>query len=260
MEKVYVIKRNILFWPDRNLLSDQKSEIKSVQLTGSSSRCLELLLSKAELVTQGELYEYAWQGSGFTPSPNTLYQSISILRRAFKKLDGSSDKFILTETRKGFIFNPQIPTESYLKTYTQEDDIPPQEENITHKTSYIEPRKSNNYSWWGIAKIALTVLICFFMMTFLIFPHVNGSGNKNIMSTYKKTLLTEKSGCIFFLSPHTPETSLKNISLSHLSCNQKPFNYVTTHSYSPHISIISCNKEFTMRPDNCSVLFLRGKE
>ena len=86
MQNIYVLNDSVIFWPERNLLSCVSDSSKKVQLTGPSARCLELLLSRKDLVLQNDFYEYAWQGSGFIPSPNTLYQSISVIRRAFREI------------------------------------------------------------------------------------------------------------------------------------------------------------------------------
>lgn len=252
--KVYLFEGELIFWPDRNILSDDTGEKKAVQLTGPASRCLELLVSRMDLVSQNELYEYAWKGSGFTPSPNTLYQSISVLRRAFKELDGNGTPYILTETRKGFRVNPELRVSSELREFVtgqEDEDVP--EAVAEHATAKAVPVKSNAgmlRAIFAAALFAIAIVSCFV-------AYDNAINKKRVyFSEYQRVSFSPESGCVYFLPPKVNGSVLGKIDLSRLSCKDRPFNYVTTHAYSPKVSIISCDKTIDSRQGDCSSLFL----
>jgi DNA-binding winged helix-turn-helix (wHTH) protein len=259
-QKVYVLNGRVVFWPDRNLLTHNTNRLQSVQLTGPASRCLELLVSRRDLVTQHELFEYGWEGSGFTPSPNTLYQSISVLRRAFRELDGGGENYILTETRKGFRVNPNFDVIAEERALPQETDasgalIPQPQDALSYepdvKTSGKKNRDLNAFLIAILAGVAIAIAI-----SFLNTDHVDKSAD---FSAYQKISYPGQSECLFFLTPKSNKKSISNLDLSLLACRDKPYNYLTTFSYSSKTSILSCDKEISKRPTDCSTVYLWGK-
>lgn len=260
LQSVYVIDEGIIFWPERQLLSKQEhdsvNDNNSVQLSGSASRCLELLLSKMELVTQKELYEYAWQDSGVTPTPNTLYQSISVLRRAFREIGHSEQNFILTETRKGFRFNPQISILNERRELTDLQNVNSsvsenkETKSFTSDGSSFSSRAKSTISIFLISTICLSAL-------FINFFYFKRDDETLKLSDYKK--INKIDNCTFMLPLHLEDAVIDKIDVLQLNCVKKPFNYVTAFNYSDHISIVSCNKEIKESPDDCSVLYLRNK-
>lgn len=256
LQKIYIIKDSITFCPDRQLLFSIIDESNSVNLTGSASRCLELLLSKKELITQKELYEYAWKDSGFTPTPNTLYQSISVLRRAFRELDASNEKFILTETRKGFRFNPLINVISELrkKANIVQFDTSKSE---TRELSSLKLPHTNFSRKSRIIIYPLLTLLVIVNIIYMKFPSVQKDDKLIMFSNYKK--IGNINNCAFLLPEHLQKKIIDKVDIMQLNCKKRPLNYVTAYSYSSNISILSCDKEIKMIPDDCSVLYIRGK-
>ncbi|WP_312068930.1 winged helix-turn-helix domain-containing protein [Lelliottia nimipressuralis] len=258
-QKVYILNGRVVFWPNRNLLTHNTNRPQSVQLTGPASRCLELLVSRRDLVTQHELFEYGWEGSGFTPSPNTLYQSISVLRRAFRELDNSSENYILTETRKGFRVNPNfdVIVEERAFSLPQESEalIPQKQHNPSFEPDVKMVGKKNRdlsaYLIVLLAGVAIAVGISFLT--------TNRFNKSDDFAAYKKISYPGQSECLFFLTPKSNKKSISNLDLSLLTCQDKPYNYLTTFSYSSKTSILSCNKEITKQPTDCSTIYLWGK-
>lgn len=257
LQRIYIIKDSIIFWPDRQLLFNVIDESNSVQLTGSASRCLEMLLSKKELISQKELYEYAWKDSGITPTPNTLYQSISVLRRAFRELDESDEKFILTETRKGFRFNPLVNVISESRKKTNNVVQFDSEKSVTYESRSLTNHNLNFSRKLRIAVYGLlTVLVIINIVYIKPFPFQKAD-KLEMFSSYKNK--ENIKDCLFLLPEDLQKNIVDKIDTMQLNCNKRPLNYVTAYSYSSSISIISCNKEIKYRPDDCSVFYIRGK-
>lgn len=258
-QKVYVLNGLVVFWPDRNLLTHNTNTPQSVQLTAPASRCLELLVSRRDLVTQHELFEYGWEGSGFTPSPNTLYQSISVLRRAFRELDDSGENYILTETRKGFRVNPNfdvIAEERALSLPHEPEALIPQPQNdISFEPEVKTDRKKNRHLNTFLIAILAGVVIAV-AISFMNTGRVDKSDD---FAHYKKMSYPGQSECLFFLNPNSNKKSISDLDLSLLTCHDKPYNYLTAFSYSSKISVLSCNKEIRKQPTDCSTFYLWGE-
>lgn len=257
--RVYVLNSEIVFWPDRKLLSFEQNSQKVIALTGPASRCLELMVSKMELVTQDELYQYGWSGASFTPSPNTLYQCISVLRRALKDFDDETS-FILTETRKGFRFNPEVSVSAEEREVTDEQKrnellVKNSKDDVQKKDDTL--KKTLEISNANIFYIVFGVFIFTLCATYLFYN--NQFINDEIFTDYYKKDFKHNTNCSIYLSPQSRGYSLSEQVLSRLSCREKPFNYITTYPYSSTVSIISCDKSIDSHPDNCSALYLRNK-
>ncbi|ENA0609395.1 winged helix-turn-helix domain-containing protein [Enterobacter bugandensis] len=259
LQKIYVLNGRVVFWPDRNLLTHNTNIPQSVQLAGPASRCLELLVSRRDLVTQHELFEYGWEGSGFTPSPNTLYQSISVLRRAFRELDDSGENYILTETRKGFRVNPNFDVISEERALSLPQNppslMPEPQKDISFepevKTGRKKKRDVNSFLIAILAGVAIAAAI-----SFMNTGRVDKSDD---FANYKKMSYPGQSECLFFLNPNSNKKSINNLDLSLLTCQDKPYNYLTTFSYSSKTSILSCSKEISKQPTDCSTVYVWGK-
>lgn len=109
MSKVFLINELIAFYPEKNLLVNT-GNVENKQILGRpSSRCLEMLLEVAgSIVSHQSLYESAWENSVNETSPNTLYQTILLVRKALKAVSEKNDDFIITVPRKGFVFNEKM--------------------------------------------------------------------------------------------------------------------------------------------------------
>lgn len=103
---LYVINDQIKFRSGHNKLFLQDSDNKT-KMTYPAAKCLEIMLEQqGNIVTHAELYQKVWEAQGINVPPNTLYQNISIIRRALKEMISDGDKLIKTIPRKGFQIHP----------------------------------------------------------------------------------------------------------------------------------------------------------
>ena len=99
---LYVINDCIDFRAGQNQLVLKGSGI-AAKLTYPAARCLELILEQqGKIVSHAELYQKVWEERGVNTTPNTLYQNISLIRRALKEMIPDGDKLINTIPRRGF--------------------------------------------------------------------------------------------------------------------------------------------------------------
>jgi len=79
-----------------------------ITLFSTASRCLELLIEKhGTTLSQKELMDAAWLGQGHSVTPNTFYQNISNVRKAFSALLPER-QIIVTIKRVGLLIPDEI--------------------------------------------------------------------------------------------------------------------------------------------------------
>lgn len=255
---IYVLNDSVIFWPEQNLLTDMPDNCKKVQLTGPAARCLELLIVRKSLVSHKDLYEYAWQGSGFVPSPNTLYQSISVLRRAFREICETEIDYVITETRKGFKLNPKVSILAKKQEITDGYGEKKASGNFDQEKN-VEPIANNimRFSGFGLIGCILFSVVISVGVTFGMYKPLR-RGN-SLFENYSGPFYIPGNACKFFLSPRNDRGHLNALNLSFLQCNHEHFIYITILPYSPDISIISCDRVINMHPKKCETMILRDK-
>lgn len=104
---------NLFIINDEVIFDANSYELKSlinlgdvILLNAPTSRCLQLLIEKKDVVVSRENFlEQVWLARGIVVSQNTFYQNISLLRKSLKKI-GLTEDIIITVRRKGFILAP----------------------------------------------------------------------------------------------------------------------------------------------------------
>ncbi|RLM05647.1 hypothetical protein BIY27_20725 [Gibbsiella quercinecans] len=155
MTNKFIINDNVIFIPNENRILSKDNHRKKIVLTTPASRCLQLLLEKQALVSQKELYEFAWGMKSQEVTPNNLYQNISILRKAFNAVSEDGKNLIITVPRKGFYFD---------KTAKIEKTTPHEKKSIKTRLNTGKIKKISKRS------VSLAVLLTALIGTTLI-PH-----------------------------------------------------------------------------------------
>ncbi|MEE7533825.1 winged helix-turn-helix domain-containing protein [Klebsiella huaxiensis] len=105
----YQLNDFIEFNPESNTLKMIDNHLVVITINQPVARCLELLLERRyEMVLQKDFYPYVWGEHGKAVSINTLYQNISLLRKAFKTFGEKGNNFVITHSKKGFSLSPTV--------------------------------------------------------------------------------------------------------------------------------------------------------
>lgn len=95
------INDTVDFLPEKGILVSCSTGEKFT-LYNTASRCLVVLIIKnGEVVSHHELYKWGWEEQGKIVTPNTLYQTISELRKQLRNA-GMMQNIIVTHPRKGW--------------------------------------------------------------------------------------------------------------------------------------------------------------
>lgn len=115
--KKFIIHDRVIFSPEDNKLTPLGARGRDVVLHVPVSRILFLLLSKAgSIVSQEDIYKEVWENYGQKVTTNTLYQNVSLLRKALKTA-GLITVTIKTHPKSGFSFFGKVEL-------NEEDDVP----------------------------------------------------------------------------------------------------------------------------------------
>lgn len=249
MEKGFLLNNSVEFWPDKNLLRSLHTTPLEQTLNVPTTRCLQLMLENRRVVTQEEFYESAWQDSSSEASPNTLYQNISLVRRALKTMLNDDGELVITVTRKGFRLNDNIQIEEIFHYDEKPDDIIRKSElTLTEENSpkhtpekqknsgippSVTPKKTLIVSLFLVYLIAV-ISVSFYTLKYNFLPD-------NYFSSYQ---FHRKIGeCKFYFNRESENyvSQLKLAYAPNLDCQEYPDNYVTFFNHISSASIISCN-------------------
>lgn len=101
---IYSIHNQVDFLPHVNKLISCKTR-QELSLYVTATRCFSLLIrEQGQMVSHNALYAAGWENHGKIVTPNTLYQTISKLRKQLQEA-GLSEDIIQTHPRQGWILS-----------------------------------------------------------------------------------------------------------------------------------------------------------
>ncbi|WP_345830113.1 winged helix-turn-helix domain-containing protein [Erwinia sp. HDF1-3R] len=110
----YLINEKVIFLPHKNLFISRNNKTQHV-IFSTASRCLVLLIvNHGNIVSHQQFYKSGWEEHGKQVTPNTLYQTISELRRQLGKA-GIEINIINTVPRHGWVIHQEsVVIEEYI--------------------------------------------------------------------------------------------------------------------------------------------------
>lgn len=263
IESYYCLEESIEFWPNRCVLKTKGSPIcDAIVLSSSSSKCLELLIMSNDIVLHKNFYDFCWSDKAFEPLPNTLYQNISILRKAFRKLFNSDLEIILTVPRKGFCLNKKITIENCNGVY---DHIDSNEGESVALDMSKDLNPDSGVSVDGFPIFKSTFLFVFFtsisLVFFLYLSYTNYKNNietRNWLSSYSKSNNIDK--CEVFYNSDSDKKLPDAFVKDYFGCRVKTYLYITNYENVEVSSIIACafmQKDYLR--NKCNSYIIRGK-
>jgi DNA-binding winged helix-turn-helix (wHTH) protein len=250
MLKKYIIDSSFEFCPATCQLTVFGAEDFIITLHVPVSRCLELLLERRfDLVSQHDFYQYVWQDEAKNVSVDTLYQSISLLRKALKSISKEYKVMILTIPRKGFKFNQifsvqeqigetiiasssnsGVLIENITKALGHDDNV---NDHPIYPMQHKKRVKLKSLYYYMMVILALIVIL---WVTYLVFK------NKELSPLSSYTHHPEISGCIIYTDSAIYDLPGKIKSIKELGadCKVTPYIYITAFSYSTRVSAVSC--------------------
>lgn len=261
MPNRYILDDLIEFNPDKYQLVSRHSSNLAVTLNVPASRCLQLLLERRyELVPQNDFYPYVWGDEGASVPVSTLYQNISLLRKALKTFSEDGDKIIQTVPKKGFLLAKDVNVQEIALT-DDVDDVEPVLSEIPHSTA----QQTSTIAKKNAFKNQF-ILRCFFLVSVLTLSIAAGLqlflwGLPTALSDIYAQKMNI-SGCSVYTNYKFSATELsKQIINNNIDCKQTPYVYLYTASlqFNIHSSLLLCKHPLESDlPFDCTTYNLLG--
>lgn len=251
MSKAYLIDNIVIFNPVQHSLRRRFLATPNdvIQLNVPASRCLALLLSnRYNILSKNTFFELVWEKNGVHVSANTLYQNISLLRKALKTL--GLDDVVKTVSKQGLVIADTVHIEEI-----EEEDI---ELNLELPTSVVPPQPQDTYparnkkSW--LCSKGLMVSLAVLLISFIIFSITDSyqhQAHRGYFNHYLK--FAEINSCIIFRPSidSTDDKYLSFIKKNPIKCEEKNWVYLTIPKGRPQISIIICDNDILLSGIKC---------
>ncbi|SQI34151.1 Transcriptional regulatory protein, C terminal [Leminorella richardii] len=210
-----------------------------VVLNTSTNRCLLLLLQRqGVVVTQKEFFKVVWGNRGQYITANTLYQNISLLRKALKTTGVERD-IIQTIPKEGVCFSGKV---------TQLEDNDESDNKIS--TDILEEKENNNIndnlfsipSSFKIKNIIVLVLSFIFIYFSYMF-YINRLNYSNYFYEYKEIgvinqckIFSKNSGILKLNDEYIDFVKGKNI-----NCTDGQAVYISANNEKSRVFIQICD-------------------
>ena len=228
MDKNYIVNGSVIFSPSSGVVSSLLTGT-TVKLNAPTAQLFEAFVTRAGItITQRELYKIAWGEKGANVTPNTLYQNISLLRKALNDV-GISGESVTTVRGKGFVF-----TISAVAENINDNDV--KEEMLFH----IE---DNNPKKNIITRIFL--IVASLIITILLFLYVN-SKLANIVKNSDEFIFSHNvRNCFIYYEKGSDISSIASeidnfLNNSQSSCQTHPYHYFSFSQIHSTVSLIAC--------------------
>lgn len=253
----YLLNDCIEFRPDENLLINKHNTQQQVSLSVSSARCLLLLIKRKDVVSQNELFDFAWGDNAISATPNNLYQNISLLRKAFKGLTTHCNSWIVTLPRKGFRLDERVIIEEVIVPEHTETILPVDENTVQEKTGsgnsffaeYRHPKVARVLTY-----LALVALLISGVMTadYMLF-------SRNSISR-KFVFYKDVNACKVYFNKDAGgfKTHIKILDTLEANCRRNPYIYITVYPLLHTATALSCTMPVDSKDPQCTSSIIRG--
>lgn len=237
MTKCYNINNSVFFYPESGDISSSLTG-NTIKINMPTAQLFEAFIKRMGVVIpQVELYSIAWGEKSLNTSPNTLYQNISLLRKALQD-SGIPSESLKTIRGKGFIFTV---------VSIEENDIEDNQVSLVKNQSNQE-KKSTRY--YLIPLISAVFLLCGILFyDYKISPWRVNNYPKDFV------FISKINGCSIFNS--TENKSIENnlrvnrlIRTLPLDCENHPYIYISSSERHTSVSIISCKFDMNHTEQN----------
>ncbi|XXD07992.1 winged helix-turn-helix domain-containing protein [Klebsiella sp. R445] len=250
-----LLKDDIIYRPDLHCVSRCDDIDSRVMLALPASLCFLLLLeNKGEVVSHAEFYSAVWEVRGVNATSNTLYQNISILRKALSSF-GIADDFIKTIPKRGFMIKDSpdikmIREDNETQHKSSDNATLPLDNNID--STKKKPLLYVKVAILMMLMVTISISLSSFVTTYFykekiptyvapVYIQLSNAGKCNVFRN--KTLMPDSFYYRF-------------IEENNINCTKPEWVYIINYPPSHKVSLIRCNKPLFFAADNGKALCL----
>lgn len=250
--KKYSLEGKVVYDPVTHSIIKIGDNDSLVTLAIPSSLCLlTLLQQQGEVVSHSELLAFAWESRGMMVSPNTLYQNMSILRKALVA-SGVSEEMIKTIPKRGFTIPASFPVECLYEASPAEAESDLVEDE-KQPVPEVPPSASSSFPRSVAGAVRITPLlrkVLFAAACCAVFAIAYGVSNQlgedsipaYIAPEFVKIDSVEDCQVFRNYSLRSNDFFKRFISEKAVSCGKEKWWYLTNYPPSLEVSLLRCSK------------------
>ena len=269
LSRKITLNNSLVFEPEKKIIAGKG---RKATISASAALCMELLIDNVgQLVTHQQFFDYVWRRFGMEPTPTSLYQNISALRRALNKA-GLQEDIIRTMPRRGFLLSPQTtilkenisPSASVIsnseaadivtstgtatdfsEVHAVENLISEQEKKVSGSNfqylshpALIKARAIFVWLPFGKILVVTTLVALIFSSFYFSYYRISLSSDSEIF-----VYITDYKGCTVFnnadawLSKYEVKKQIDNLNVD---CTVAPYIYLTAFKHANSFSYFDC--------------------
>lgn len=255
MSGYYLINHKVCFFQEKHLLQPQGTA-NAVSMFTPVSDCLLLLIeNRPAVIPQAEMLEKIWGNKGNYISANSLYQTISLLRKAIRTA-GIEEDVIVTIPKKGITLAESVVVE-YIPT--GEAKPPPEKgSEEQHSVPVVSETGKRNIRFPAkLFFLTLSLALLFTTLVPLLSPeYVRNSDDGKFFSEY--VFFRTAGGCRYYSLPKYIKLQRPVIETivqeEPALCKSNGNVYINLSDINPGWTALQC----TSKNDYCEVIFKKG--
>ncbi|MEX1842738.1 winged helix-turn-helix domain-containing protein [Enterobacter cloacae] len=255
MSGYYLINHKVRFFHEKHLLQPQGTA-NAVSMFTPVSDCLLLLIeNRPDVIPQAEMIQKIWGNKGNYISANSLYQTISLLRKAIRTA-GIEEDVIVTIPKKGITLAKSVVIE-YIQN--GEGKPPPEEDSEEQLSVPTVTGKGKRNLRFPAKVLFLTLSLTLLITTIvrLLSPeYVRNSDDGTFFSDY--VFFRSAGGCRYYSLPKYIKLQRPAIeAIVHEEstlCKSNGNVYINLSDINPGWTALKC----TSKNDYCEVIFKKG--
>ncbi|CAI2146733.1 Transcriptional regulatory protein, C terminal [Serratia fonticola] len=261
MSSKVILNHYVIYDKKSGSLVDIGNRYDEIFLTTPANNCLQILLkNKPEITTQKELFEEVWEKYGIPINPNTLYQNIAMIRKAFRQL-GLEEDIIVTIPRRGMLVADTVDITEYKECVDHREDNEVQVANLMLPNHPLDEGRrdvsNHNLSHYNIKKISLvftSAMLLFFVIAAMT-DFIYGRYLKTQSRLYYYSYWEDYNQCRLYVDEYF-KSKMKNnggkIPIdADLHCDNKEWVYISLYTGLPRESFIFCDGDALDKGSSC---------
>jgi DNA-binding winged helix-turn-helix (wHTH) protein len=262
MSSKIILNHHVIYDKNSGSLMDIGKKYDEIILTTPANNCLQILLkNKPEITTQKELFEEVWEKYGIPINPNTLYQNIAMIRRAFRQL-GIEEDVIVTIPRRGMLVADTVEITEYEECVDNRVDNEAQMANLRLPTPILDDGlgdvcSHNTPFHYNLKKISLvfTSVMLLFIIIAASTDFAYGKYLKTQSRFYHYSYWGDYNQCQLYVDDYF-KNKVKNNGgnlpiNADLHCDNKERVYISLYTGLPRESLVFCDGDALDKGSNC---------
>lgn len=249
----FILDNKVVYDSDTHSLFHIGKRDTQINLAIPASLCLlALLQNKDEPVSLAELLSFSWTSRGMNVSTNTVYQNVSILRKALVNF-GLAGDIIKTVPKRGFV----VLAESFSEFESNQEyiaDVASVKKNTP--PIIMEPASGQKITIRGVTSVLVSTALCLLIFYGAYFLTERSEKNQSRYIYPEFTELHQPGDCHVYRNKSVRNNGffIDFISSHMLKCEQQKWWYIFNYPPASQTFVLRCSSDLLAFNNNEKIL------